>query len=345
MLSMEAEKRRNEILKKIVSEYIHSGQPVGSEKIVEKFHLPISSATIRNEMAELEKLGYIQHPYTSAGRVPTSKGYRFFVEEMLKSKKPIDIGKIKLPEPEKIQNLHDVLSEVSDLISLHTNEISLVVSPRLEEVRINYLHFFIVLPDSLYMVLVTNTQTSEAVLLGNFSLPKKDLVRIENLLNSELSSLTMKKASDKIEKKGFYEAELNKYSQIIGLLYLYMKNELVRGATHDIYIKGISNLLTTRISLAEQKVKFLLNIFEEKKLLSEIIESVPSSGNIGLSIGVENKFPELWDYSLISVKYTIKEMEGTLALLGPVRMDYIKGIYVLERIADKLEEIAEKIIE
>jgi heat-inducible transcriptional repressor len=342
---MELERRKEEVLKKIVSEYIHTGQPVGSERIVEKFHLPISSATIRNEMAELEKLGYIQHPYTSAGRIPTSKGYRFFVEDMLKDKKPIDIGKIKLPEPEKIQNLHDVLSEVSDLISLHTNEISLVVSPCIEEVTINYIHFFIVLPDSLYMVVITNTQTSEAALLGNFSLSKEDLIRIENLLNSELASLTLKEASDKIEKKRFYKSELNRYSQIIGTLYLYMKNELTKGVTHDIYIKGISNLLTTRISLAEQKVKFLLNIFEEKKLLSEIIESVPSSGSIGLSIGEENKFPELWDYSLISVKYTIKEMEGTLALLGPVRMDYIKGIYVLECIADKLEEIAEKIIE
>ncbi|MGC9125085.1 MAG: HrcA family transcriptional regulator, partial [Caldisericaceae bacterium] len=129
-------------------------------------------------------------------------------------------------------------------------------------------------------------------------------------------------------------------------VYNYLKDELNKGATRQIYIKGISNLLTTRIAVAEQKVKFLLNILEEKKIVGEIIENVPQDeSNIGFAIGDENTLPELWDYSLISVKYTVKEMEGTLALLGPVRMDYVKGIYVLERIAEKLEEIADKIVE
>jgi heat-inducible transcriptional repressor len=343
---MELERRKEEILKKIVAEYIDTGQPVGSEKLNDKLGLSVSPATVRNDMAELEKLGYILQPYTSAGRVPTTKGYRFYVEDLVKKSKPIEFNKIKIPKPEKIKTLHEALSEVSDLISLHTKEISLVVSPCMEEIKINYIHFFSVAPQALYMVLVTSMQSSEAVLLGNFPISKSTLMKLENFVNSKISSLSMGEALLKLRSGNFFRNELSSNSEIIQSIYRYFKDELNKGTTREIYIKGISNLLTTRISLAEHKVKFLLDILEEKKVLSEIIQNVPTEeGNVGFSIGEENKLPELWDYSLISIKYTVKEMEGTLALLGPVRMDYVKGIYVLEKIADKLEEMAEKIVE
>lgn len=343
---MELEKRKEEILKEIVAEYIATGQPVGSEKLNDKLDMPVSPATIRNYMAELEKLGYILQPYTSAGRVPTTKGYRFYVENLIEKTKPIKFDKIKISRPDKITTLREVLSEVSDLISLHTNEISLVVSPCKEEIKINYIHLFSIAPQSLYMVVVTSMQTSEVVLLGNFSISKSALLKVENFLNDKISLLPVKEALKKFGDRDFLNKELSYYTDIVKSIYRYFKDELNKGSTREIYIRGISNLLTTRISLAEQKVKFLLNMLEEKKVLGEIIESVPSEeGSVGFSIGKENKLPELWDYSLMSIKYTVKEMEGTLALLGPIRMDYVKGIYVLERIADKLEEIADKIVE
>jgi len=342
---MEVEKRRKEILKKIVSEYINSGQPVGSEKIVEKFRFPISPATVRNDMAALEEMGYIHQPYTSAGRIPTSKGYRFFVEETLREKSIINIGEIKLPSPEKIKTLDEVLSEISELISQHTKEISLVVSPCMDENKIKYVHFFVIFPDTVYTVLVTHSQTSEAVPLGSFNVDQSILQKIENFVNDKLKELTVKSAIKRIKDSNFFKEDLNEHYHMIVALYNLLRSEHEKGSTKEIFIRGISNLLTTRISIAEQKVKFLLSILEEKKTLSEIIENIPSTDKVGFSIGDENRFPELWDYSLVSVKYTIKEMEGTLALLGPIRMDYIRGIFVLERIAEKLESIAERIVE
>lgn len=342
---MDVEKRRKEILKKIVSEYINTGQPVGSEKIVEKFHFPISPATVRNDMAVLEKLGYINQPYTSAGRIPTSKGYRFFVEESLREKPQISSEKIRMPSPTKIKSMNDMLAEISELISQHTREISLVVSPSSDDTRIKYIHFFAISPSSVYLVLVSNTQTSEGFPLGSFNITKEELMRVENVINDSLKDLSFKKAMAKIKERNFFRDEIGENFRIVMSLYGYLKMECEKGATREIFIRGISNLLTTRISIAEQKVKYLLNILEEKKTLSELIDSIPSNDRLGFSIGEENKIPELWDYSLVSVKYTIKDMEGTLALLGPVRMDYVKGILVLERIAEKLEELSERIIE
>lgn len=342
---MDVEKRRREILKKIVSEYINTGQPVGSEKVVDKFRFPISPATVRNDMAVLEKLGFINQPYTSAGRIPTSKGYRYFIEDALKEKHLLSIEKIKLPTPNKIKTLNEMLSDISELISQHTNEISLVVSPCSDDTRIKYIHFFSISQNAVYLVLVSSTQTSEGFPLGNFNITQEELRRIENLANEELKDLSFKEAMQKLRENGFFKDEVGDNYKIILQLYSYLKSEFEKGTTREIFIRGISNLLTTRISVAEQKVKFLLNILEEKKTLSEIIESIPITDKVGFSIGDENKLPQLWDYSLVSVKYTIKDMEGTLALLGPVRMDYIKGILVLERIAEKLEEVAEKIIE
>lgn len=342
---MELEKRKEEILKKIVKEYIRTGQPVGSERIVEKFHFPISSATARNDMVELEKSGYICQPYTSAGRVPTSKGYRFFVESILKGKKPTKIKDIKLPDAEKIKGLSEILSDVSELISSHTNEISLVFSPCINENKIKYVHFFTVKSNIVYVVLVTNTYTSEAVPIGNFNVEKIDLKKAENVINKELSNITSAKALDKILKKNFFEEELKNEAEIVKSLHLYLENEHKKGEKREIYIKGISNLLSARISIAEQKIKSLLYMLEEKKAISDIVENITSKDRVGFSIGKENIIPELWDYSLIAVKYTVKEMEGRLALLGPTRMDYLKGIFVLDTIAERLEDFSDKIIE
>jgi heat-inducible transcriptional repressor len=206
-------------------------------------------------------------------------------------------------------------------------------------------HFFTVKSNIVYVVLVTNTCTSEAVPIGNFNVEKIDLKKAENVINKELSNITSAKALDKILKKNFFEEELKNEAEIVKSLHLYLENEHKKGEKREIYIKGISNLLSARISIAEQKIKSLLYMLEEKKAISNIVENITSKDRVGFSIGKENIIPELWDYSLIAVKYTVKEMEGRLALLGPTRMDYLKGIFVLDTIAERLEDFSDKIIE
>jgi heat-inducible transcriptional repressor len=335
--------RKKKILSNLVSEYIKTGKPVGSSSIVKKYGIGVSPATVRNEMAELEKLGYISQPHTSAGRVPTSKGYRFYVENALKNKKKFNIMDIEIPKPEKILDLREVLDEVSNLISFHTKEISLVLSPCLEKEKIKYIHFFSI-ETTIYLVLVTTIHTLEPQPLIEQMIEENKLKKVENFLNSKLKGLSFKKAKKLLREENFFREQLGNSNIIAKALYLTLNNEIRKGETREIYVKGIANLLTTRISIAEKKMHSILEMLEEKKTVEEIIDEVPSKDNVGYLIGEENKYPELWDYSLITVRYSIKEMEGTLALLGPMRMDYIKGIYVLEKIADKLEEFADKII-
>jgi heat-inducible transcriptional repressor len=336
------DKRKSEILNNIVSEYIKTGKPVGSSSIVRKYRLNVSPATVRNEMAELEKLGYIYQPHTSAGRMPTSKGYRFFVESILKNKKKVNALDIKLPKASEVNDIHDLLNEISELISYHTKEISLVLAPDLEEELIKYIHLFKI-EDLIYMVLVTTTHTLEPAPILRKNIDENTLKKYENVLNEHLKHIPLRKSKRILKEKNFFSEDFSD-TEIFKAIYIKISNEIQKGETREIYIKGIANLLTTQISLAEKKARFLLEMLEEKKLLEEVIEDVPSKDNIGFLIGEENKLPELWNYSLITVKYTVKELEGTLALLGPTRMDYIKGIFVLEKIANRLEEVTEKIL-
>jgi len=340
---MKLKNRKKEILKNLVLEYIKTGEPVGSARIVKKFNLSVSPATVRNEMVELEKMGYIYQPHISAGRVPTSKGYRFFIESILKEQKnPIE--KIELSEKGRVRELRDVLDKVSRLISYHTKEISLVLAPDLVGEHIKYIHFFTINNQNVYTVLVTNVHILEAVPLIRTKISTNKLILLEHFINDKLSGLSLKKAVYLLIKKRFFANETKEHIVIMKALYKFLEDEIRNNETREIYIKGIANLLSTRISLAEKKVKFLLKIFDEKKLIENIIEDVPRQDNVGYLIGNENKLPQLWDYSLITVKYTIREMEGLLALIGPTRMDYVKGIYVLERIAENLEELADKIV-
>ncbi|PMP67348.1 MAG: heat-inducible transcription repressor HrcA [Caldisericum exile] len=342
--AMELDKRKSEVLKEVVKEYIETGEPVSSERVARNVNFPISPATVRNYMAELDEMGFLTQVHASSGRIPTTKGFRYFVEESLKERKRLKLSEIKFPEPEKIKNLSEILSQISELISKYTNEISLVVSPCFEDEKLRYIHFFLA-TNLLFTVIVTTTQTTEAILLGNYQLSEENLRLIENFLNGKLQNLTLKQALKEILSNAFYIDELGKsFSQIIGKFYETLKNEYEKRKTKEIFIRGISNLLTTQIQIAEERLKFLLNILEEKEVLERILNDVTKDEKLQLVIGEENKLPELWDYSLITVKYSIKELEGTLGLLGPIRMDYIKGIFVLEEIANKLEQLSEKIL-
>ncbi len=340
---MKLEERRREILKDLVSEYIKTGEPVGSARMVDKFHFDISPATVRNEMVALERMGYIYQPHISAGRVPTSKGYRFFIENVLKKQKN-PIKKIDLSEQGKIRELQDLLDRVSRLISYHTKEISLVLSPDLSREQIKYIHFFTIDNQNIYTVLVTDVRAPEAIPIVRTNISTDKLAGLERFINDKLFGLSLRKAVHLLAKMNFFSNEIKGNTEIIKALYKFLQDEIKNNETREIYIEGIANLLSARISLVEERVRFLLKMFEEKKLIENIVEDIPMKNNVGYLIGEENKLPQLKECSVITVGYTIKEMQGLLALIGPTRMNYVKGIYVLERIAENLEEIADKII-
>lgn len=342
---MELDKRRSEVLKEIVKEYIETGEPVSSERVAKAVNFSVSPATVRNYMAELSEMGYLTQLHASSGRIPTSKGFRYFVEESLKERKKIKLTDLKIPEPDKISSFFEVLSQISDLISKYTKEISLVVSPTLEEDKIKYIHFFST-SNLLFVVIVSTLQTTEALLLGNFEVSDEQLRYLENFLNSKLADLSLNKALKKLVNNAFFKDNFEKETtKIILRFYEKLKEEYEKRRTREIFIRGISNLLTTQIQIAEERIKFLLNMLEEKEAVEKLLSEIETDEKMQIVIGEENKLPELWDYSLITVKYTIKELEGTLGLLGPVRMDYIKGIFVLEEIAERLEKLSEKILE
>ena len=334
--------RRKEILKDLVSEYIKTGEPVGSARMVNKFHFDISPATVRNEMAALERMGYIYQPHISAGRVPTSKGYRFFIENVVKKQKN-PVNKIDLSAHGKISELQDLLDRVSRLISYHTKEISLVLSPNLSNEQIKYIHFFTIDSQSVYTVLVTNVRAPEAVPIIRTNVSPDKLARLEQFINAKLSGLPLRKALSLLKKEHFFSNELKENLDIVKALYKFLQDEIKNNEARKIYIEGIANLLSMRISLAEERVRSLLRVLEEKRLIENIVKDVPMKDNLGYLIGEENKLPQLKECSIITVGYKMREMQGRLALIGPTRMDYVKGIYILESIAESLEEIAYKI--
>jgi len=343
---MELDKRKSEVLKSVVKNYIESGVPISSHRVVRDVSFPVSPATVRNYMAELDEMGYLTQVYASSGRIPTSRGFRYFVEDALKERKRIKLTQIKLPDIEKIKSFREVLSQISALISNYTKEISLVVSPTLQDDRIKYIHFFIATLNKLFSVIVTTLHTTEALFIGYFDMDEQTLHFIENFLDEKLVDKTIKEALNLLIQNRFFESEVGKDKVLIVVHFFEaLKDEYEKRKTREVFIRGVSNLLTTRIQIAEERIKFLLKMLEEKETVEKILEDTKGNEKIQIVIGEENKIPELWDYSLITVKYSIKELEGTLGLLGPIRMDYMKGIFVLEEIAEKLEQLSEKISE
>lgn len=337
------DERKRKILQAIINDYISTAEPIGSRTIARKYNLGVSSATIRNEMADLELLGYIEQLHTSSGRIPSAKGYRFYVDDLL-APEVITAGEINLISNwynAKVRRVEEVFQETAKIISRMTKNVSLVLAPQLSQATFRCLQFLSLDAQRAIVVIMTDAGFVENKVI---TLPKgtaiEDLQRIALVINLHLAgqpldsikpSLLRKIKADVMADADLFESAIEAISQA------FMVDKKER-----IYLGGTTQLLSQPEFRDVDKVKNILLMFEEEQLLCDLLHSHGGEG-IVVTIGQENKYSGIKDCSMISATYQLDgQIIGTVAVLGPTRMEYGKIITLLEFMNSNLSKILKK---
>jgi heat-inducible transcriptional repressor len=340
--------RRQAVLSAIIEQHLISGEAVGSHVVSDRFASASgwSSATIRNVMAELEELGLLQQPHTSAGRIPTDKGYRYYVDNMLDSTRlsktdlraieSIGFGRETTARPDRLlEKASHVLSELSE-------NVGIVVWPSLAENRLRHIRF-VRLPDRrVLVVLVSNSNiVHDKVITLDEEFTQDELDRTARYLNVEFSGKSLLAIRAEIiellrEEKALYDTVLR------NAMLLCERSLEDDEATAEVYLDGASNILTKPEFSGAERIRELFRMFEEKsrlvKILNECISSQPSIGNVRVAIGRENVASSMKGCAVITTSYEVGgDVLGAIGVVGPMRIEYGRMMAVVNYLARFIE--------
>jgi len=325
--------RQRMILTAIVDDYIRSAEPVGSRSISKRGDVGFSPATIRNEMADLEELGYLEQPHTSAGRIPSTKGYRYYVDHLIKPNKvdEPDLQAVRLFVTEKMNQIEQVMQHTATVLSHLTNYTSILLGPEMFSTTLK--HFGLVPLDqqSAVAIIVTNTghvENRTIAIPSGFRM--EDMEKVVNILNSRLVGVPLVRLKSKLYNE--ISAELDKHVDHYEALLQGLDHALQNEDEHRLFLGGATNMLTQPEFKDVDKVKTILDLLEETPTIMKMITDLPSG--IQVRIGTENVHKAISDCSLITATYAIDGHNlGTIGILGPTRMEYGKVINLLDHMS------------
>ena len=337
------DERKQKILQAIIDDYISTAEPIGSRTIARKYNLGVSSATIRNEMADLELLGYLEQLHTSSGRVPSGKGYRLYVDDLLAPSKisEKEINLIASWYNSRTKSIEEVFQETAKIISRLTKNVSLVMAPQLSQSTFRCLQFVALDKNQAIVIVMTDACFIENKIIDiPHGTSIEDLQKIATIINGHLSGLMLDEIKTSLIKKIKNEVNLDlfeaTFDSILKALAIEKKERL--------YLGGTTQLLSQPEFRNVEKVKDILTMLEEEQLLCDLLNSQNGDG-VTVTIGQENKYSGIKDCSIIKATYHIKgKVIGTVAVLGPTRMEYGKIITLLEFMHGNLGQILKKYI-
>ena len=316
--------RQNKLLKLIVEEYIKSANPVGSKGINSKFRC--SSATIRNEMAYLEDVGFLEKTHTSSGRIPSEKGYRYYVDNLMEPKKMTgeDVLKLQTIFNNKQLALNDVITKSLEIISEITDCTSLALGVNSSFNKLKQVEVVPYTSNKVIAIVITDQGHVEHKELNVEGVDSKEIKKVVELINKLLVGTPLSDVSSKLEFeiKPIIANYVNQHETLYKAFYNAFNEFSYRNHMHMI---GRTKLLDHKEFDSVPKVKSILNKLDDDNLIEKI---EASSNNISVYIGHENNFDD--DVSVIKTKYKIDNKEGTIAIVGPKRMDYEKIVSLLE---------------
>jgi len=325
--------RQRMILNAIVDDYIRSAEPVGSRSISKRGDVAFSPATIRNEMADLEDLGFLEQPHTSAGRVPSTKGYRYYVDHLVKigEVNEQELERIRVFLADKMNLMEQVIQHAAMILSNLTNYTSIVLGP---EIFTNSLKHFQLIPlneDTAVAIVVTNTGHVEN---RTISIPKgmdmSEMEKVVRILNVKLAGVPLTRLRSRLFSE--VGAELGRYVTHCEQLLHVLDEALARDEDQRVYVSGTTNMLTQPEFKDVDKVKSLLDLFDETPTLMKLVSSLPDG--IQVKIGTENGHQAISNCSLITASYSLDGHSlGTIGILGPTRMEYGKVISLLDALS------------
>lgn len=346
--------RGQSILTAIINEHFVTGEPVGSKTIAEKFANAsgLSSASIRSVMGDLEELGLVEQPHTSAGRIPTDKGYRFYVDNLLgvlsiSNDDLYRIGGFGLNASDFVETPDRLMERTSQLLSALSNNVGIVVSPSLASDRLQHIEFVNLSDNRILVVLVSAPNiVHNRIIRLKVTFTKDELERTANYLNAEFAGKNLSEIRSEIlrlmhEEKTMFDKLLQ-----TAVILCSQSIEDEQDRLGEVYVDGASNILTKRDFADLEHLRDLLTTIGEKSRLLEILNECVArtedgSGDVQVMIGSENRTPSLQNCTLISAPYRIGggSAVGTLSVLGPTRIEYARMISIVSYVARVLEKM------
>lgn len=331
MVDLTLSQRSRQILEAIVEDYIATAEPVGSSAVAKRHAMSLSSATVRNVMASLEELGLLTSPHTSAGRVPTEKGFRFYVDSLvsLRQISPQEKKEILKRYRETGGNLTDMLRETSRTLSSLSNYTGIVVAPRFTSNLFRQIEFVKLGSHKILTILVScNGAVQNRIVETEQEFSHDDLVRMSNYLNSILEGLTI----DQVRQKILVEMQSDKirYDQLMSRA-LTLSEQALPAAEQDVFIAGQSRILEQPEFTNLHQMREIFAAFEEKGRLVELLGRCMQADGVQIFIGSETPLKEMAGMSLITSTYlTGNDTIGLLGVVGPTRMGYSSVIPIVD---------------
>jgi len=334
------DERKKAILKAIIDDYINTAEPIGSRTVARRHELGLSSATIRNEMADLEDMGYLLQPHTSAGRIPSVKGYRLYVDELMNveelSREEIEYIHESLES--NISEIRQLLKQASVIMSKVTKYTSVAVTPYMREIKIKAVQVIPIDSKKALAIIVTSAGMVKNTIV---QLPRPvdlDFInRVSNLINDKLSGTTI----DKVDESKFQSIELEMWQDrdIVGALLAGVEETLKDMDNVEIYLDGTSNIFNFPEFRDIIKAREFFNILDAKDILRKILiqNKTGEKSGVEIRIGTENEIEEIKDYSLVTATYSLDDvLIGSVGIIGPTRMAYPKVISSVNYIRKKI---------
>ncbi len=339
------DKRTQNVLKAVVLSYIRTAYPVGSRMISKSFEIGVSPATVRNIMADLEDYGYLKQPHTSAGRVPTEKGYRFYVDFLLESESnPLDredFGQEKSMVQKK-DNLKALLQETSHILSEQSQLTSVVLAPRFSEVTIKHIKFIKLEENKVLAVVVGHGGLIQNKIFDvEEDYLQKDLDRFSEILNGRMEGKNLHAVQREIVKE--MRAEKKVYEELLEKIIDHKNGVLKESQDEEVFLGGTSHILGLPEYSDVARMKNLFQTFEEKYQIVRLLNQCIDENGVQVFIGSENVNLVFQDISLVVSSYKNGDQTlGSLGVIGPTRMDYSKVIPLVQYTADLLSRVLQE---
>jgi heat-inducible transcriptional repressor len=337
--------RQKKILDVIIQNYLETGEPVGSRTISKSSDLNLSSATIRNEMSDLEEMGYILQPHTSAGRIPSDKGYRFYVTDLMNQKEaspPPDSTSEMLVQ--RTDRLEKMLKQVVDVLAANTQYTSMISAPAITGVRVKFVQLSAVNERQLLSVVVMDGNAVRNRIIDiDAPLNNEDLLKLNMLLNTNLSGKTVNDINLGLIQK--MKASAGEYADIIENVLENVAGTIEQDEGRTIYTSGTTNIFKYPELSDANRASHLISTFENKEQLEKLINEIETDdeGNPnGISVFIGDDIPNMPDVSVVTAKYDLGEgFKGTIGILGPKRMDYENVMKNLKSLKTQLSDIVD----
>ena len=339
----ELNERKLKILKAVIQNYLETGEPVGSRTISKYTDLNLSSATIRNEMADLEELGYIVQPHTSAGRIPSDKGYRLYVDMLMQDKEQ-EVTEIKEQMLEKADKMDQLLKQAARVLANSTNYATMVSAPVSAKNRLKFIQLSQVDEEQLIAVIVLEGNiVKNQILKVDEELDSETLLKLNMLLNTTLNGMAIDQITLGLIAKLKEQAGI--HSGVISDVLDAVANVIQLEQDMEIYTSGATNIFRYPELSDKQSAQEIISAFEEKQQLSELVTQTLSSDSKGIQVYIGNETPvqNMEDCSVVTATYELGEgMQGTIGIIGPKRMDYERVMDTLKTLQTELDTIFHK---